>query len=73
MTKKSDVENQNYEIFEDLKYICKSTPLIIESLQNGSDVAQLENGDLIVTEVKTINTQYSWDSNKARMIKSSKI
>ncbi len=73
MTKKDDLENNDYEIFKDLKYICKSTPLILESLQNGSDVAQLSNGDLIITEVKTINTQYIWDSNKSRMMKSNKI
>lgn len=57
------------DIFSNLKYICNSTSLIVESLQVGLDVAQLPSGDVIVTEVKTINTQYSWDEAKQRMVK----
>ena len=60
-------------ILTDLKYICKSANLITESLQRGCDVAQLPNGDLIITEVKTINTQYTWDETKGRMVRSSQI
>ncbi len=55
--------------FSDIKYICGSTSLIVESLQKGLDIAQLPNGDVIVTEVKTVNTHYSWDKNKQRMVK----
>ena len=61
----------NYN-FSDIKYICGSTSLIVESLQKGLDIAQLPNGDVIVTEVKTVNTHYSWDKNKQRMVKISK-
>ena len=57
------------DVFSDLKYICNSTSLIVESLQRGLDVAQLPSGDVIVTEIKTVNTQYSWDENKQRMVK----
>jgi len=57
------------DIFSDIKYICNSTSLIVEALQKGKDVAQLPSGDVIVTEVKTINVQYSWDEKKERMIK----
>ncbi len=57
------------DIFSDIKYICNSTSLIVESLQKGKDVAQLPSGDVIVTEIKTINTQYSWDEKKQRMMK----
>lgn len=57
------------DIFSDIKYICNSTSLIVDSLQKGLDVAQLPTGDVIVTEVKTINTQYSWDPAKGRMVK----
>jgi hypothetical protein len=46
------VENN---IFLDLQYICKTTPLITESLRDGYDVAQLPNGDIVVTEVKTVH------------------
>jgi hypothetical protein len=57
------------DVFSDLKYICNSTSLIVESLQRGLDVAQLPSGDVIVTEVKTVNTHYSWDQTKQRMVK----
>jgi hypothetical protein len=57
------------DIFSDLKYICNSTSLIVDSLQRGLDVAQLPSGDVIVTEVKIVNTQYSWDKIKQRIVK----
>ena len=57
------------DVFSDLKYICNSTSLIVESLQRGLDVAQLPSGDFIVTEIKTVNTQHSWDENKQRVVK----
>lgn len=55
----------------DVRYICKSSELITEALQKGFDVAQMPNGDVIVTEVKIVNVQYSWHKDKNRMIKSS--
>lgn len=61
------------EILSDVRYICKSSNLITESLRRGCDVAQLPNGDIIITEVKTINTQYTWDKDKRRLIRSSQI
>lgn len=57
------------DIFSNINYICNSTSLIVESLQSGLDIAQLPSGDVIVTEIKTINTQYSWDEAKQRMVK----
>ena len=62
-------EESKDDIFSDINYICKTTPLIVESLENGLDVAQLPNGDILTTEVKTVNTQYSWDKTKQRMFK----
>lgn len=63
------IDDSKESIFNDIDYICNSTPLIIDSLQRGLDIAQLPNGDIIVTEIKTVNTQYSWDKSKQRMIK----
>lgn len=71
VSKKSESQHESAEkdIFSDIKYICNSTSLIVDSLQKGLDVAQLPSGDVIITEVKTINTQYSWDEKKQRMVK----
>lgn len=67
----STTQNDDAElwIFSDIKYICSSTELITESLQKGFDIAQLPNGDIIITEVKTVNIRYSWDRKKQKMIK----
>ncbi len=70
----TDFENNNSDetennIFADIDYICNSTSLVIDALQQGLDIAQLPNGDVIVTEVKTVNTHYSWDKKKQKMIK----
>ena len=61
------------DVFSEIKYICGSTSLIVESLQKGLDVAQLPNGDIIVTEVKVVNTQYTWNEAKQKMIKISQL
>lgn len=64
-----DLEEDPSQVFSDLSYICGSTGLITEALQRGFDVAQMPNGDVIVTEVRTVNTHYSWDKSKNKMIK----
>ena len=71
MTDSKKVQNviEEKDIFSDINYICNSTSLIVDSLQKGLDIAQLPSGDVIVTEIKTINTQYSWSEAKQRMIK----
>ncbi len=56
-------------IFDNLKYICDSTDLIVQSLQKGLDVVQMKDGDVILTEVKTVNTVYSWDKTKNKLVK----
>lgn len=56
-------------IFSNINYICGSTSLIVESLRKGLDVAQLPSGDIIITEVKTVHTHYTWDTIKNKMVK----
>ncbi len=65
-------DDEREDILSNVQYICKTSTLIRESLQRGCDVAQLANGDIIVTEVKTVNTQYSWDKSKNRIIRSTR-
>ncbi|MDX1924271.1 MAG: DUF2671 domain-containing protein [Rickettsiaceae bacterium] len=67
-----DLENKN-DILTDIRYICKVTPIITDSLQRGCDVAQLPNGDIIVTETKVVNTQYSWDEGKIKMVRATRL
>lgn len=69
----SNIDKEENDLFNDIRYICKITPIISQSLQNGCDVAQLPNGDIIISEMKVVNTQYSWDKTKSRMIKSNQV
>ncbi len=55
--------------FSDLKYICQASSLITKSVRQGFDIAQLPNGDIIVTEIKVFNVHYSWDSVKQKFAK----
>lgn len=62
-------DNADVELLNDIKYLCKVTPIIVSALQRGCDVAQLPNGDVIVTEVKVVNTQFSWNQDKNKMVR----
>ncbi len=59
----------NHDIFENLQYICESSVLIADSLQRGLDVAQLPNGDIVITEIKTVNIQYVWNNERQKMVR----
>jgi len=60
---------QSRDPLTDIDYICKSTTLITESLRNGKDIAQLPNGDIIVTERKIVHLHYTWDQAKGKMVR----
>jgi Protein of unknown function (DUF2671) len=65
-----NVNNETADsIFDDVRYICSSTELITKSLQDGHDVAQLPDGCVMVTEIRTINILYGWDRGKNKMVK----
>jgi len=51
---------------KDLNYIKRSSVLVSDALQKGSDIMQLANGDIAVTEVKTVTYKYVWNNNKGR-------
>lgn len=59
------------DILEDLHYMCASSEIILGALKSGCDVAQLSNGDIIVTQVRVVNTKYKWNEAKKRLIASS--
>ncbi|MFK8040229.1 MAG: DUF2671 domain-containing protein [Rickettsiaceae bacterium] len=64
-----DSEQQSDSLLNDINYICGSNSIIRNALKDGFDVAQLPNGDIIVTEVRTVNVSYSWNANKNKMTK----
>ena len=63
---------KDYEIFNDINYICKSTNVIVEALQKGHEVAQLSNGDIIITHIQVVNNHYTWSADSRKIVKISR-
>ncbi len=62
--------NENKEnVFEDPQYICKSSSLITSSLKKGAEVAQMSNGDVMISESKIVTTQFHWNKKKKQFKK----
>ncbi|MBN9543612.1 MAG: DUF2671 domain-containing protein [Alphaproteobacteria bacterium] len=61
--------HQDLEVMNDIDYIRKSSSLVSEALHRGCDVIQTADGDVFVTEVKTVTFHYTWDSKKGRMVR----
>lgn len=57
------------DVMSDVRYIRKSCVLITEALQKGCDVMHMPNGDIIITEVRTMTYQYTWDAKKGKMVR----
>ena len=61
--------NKDCDIFNDINYICKSTTVIVDALQKGSDVTQMPNGDIIITQVQVVHNHYAWNPESKKIIK----
>lgn len=61
------------DIFSNISYICGSNVIITDALQQGFDVAQLPNGDLIISEIRTVQIHYSWNAEKGKMVKTNSV
>jgi hypothetical protein len=48
----------------DNTYIRKSSVLVYDALQKGADILQLPNGDIVITETKTVTYQYQWNAEE---------
>ena len=59
------------DVVEDPNYVRRSSELIHESLQKGSDVIQMSNGDILVNEVKTVTYRYQWNQDKGKFERAS--
>lgn len=56
-----EITNASEDPSSDINYIHKSAQLVSDALGKGSDVMQLPNGDIVVTEVKTVTYKYLWN------------
>lgn len=67
---KSEGEDSGaYDMMADPRYLRQSSSLINEALQKGFDVLQLADGDIVMTGVKTVVYQYSWDEEKGKLVR----
>jgi hypothetical protein len=57
------------DMMSDPRYLRQSSSLINEALQKGFDVLQLADGDIVMTGVKTVVYQYSWDEEKGKLVR----
>jgi hypothetical protein len=64
---KSDADTASGDMMSDPRYLRQSSALINEALQKGFDVLQLADGDIVMTGVKTVVYQYSWDEEKGKL------
>lgn len=62
-------EDDEYNVLIDPEYICKSSSLITSSLRRGSEVLQMPNGDVIISETRRVTNQYQWDQVKKQLKK----
>lgn len=58
------------DMMADPNYLRQSSALINDALQKGFDILQLANGDIVMTGVKTVVYQYSWDEAKGKLVRS---
>ncbi len=66
----AETENSGADMMADPNYLRQSSALINDALQKGFDVLQLANGDIVMTGVKTVVYQYSWDDAKGKLMRS---
>jgi hypothetical protein len=62
-------ENAMLETMSDARYLRQSSGLINDALQKGFDVLQLSDGDIVMTGVKTVVYQYTWDEKKGELVR----
>jgi hypothetical protein len=70
--RKTNMQSYSFDgedVMSDMRYVCQSCSLITGALQRGCDVLQLPNGDIVVTELKPITFQYTWDNKKGKLIR----
>ena len=69
LSKDVELAKEKKDLMSDVRYICKSCSLITESLQKGCDVMQMPDGDIIITELKAVTFQYTWDEKKGALVR----
>ena len=57
------------DVFSDPEYIRKSAAFVNKYLSDDCDVAVMGNGDVYVTQIKTVTLQYKWDAKKKKLVR----
>jgi hypothetical protein len=65
----SVTEQEMVNKMSDPAYLRQSSALINDALQKGFDVMQLADGDIVMTGMKTVIYQYTWDANQGKLVR----
>jgi hypothetical protein len=65
----SKQQDDSDNIFSDVNYMRQSASLINNCLHKGSYVVQMTDGDIFVTETKTVTFQYTWDKDSGKLVR----
>lgn len=57
------------DVMMDIDYIRKSCALVTDALKKGCDVLQMPDGEIVITEIRTVSFQYCWNPSKRRFEK----
>ena len=68
-TEQDIVETKEKDLMSNMGYISQTCTLITESLQKGCDVMQFANGEILVTGLKPVTIQYSWNREVGKLIR----
>ena len=61
--------SKEFSILTDPRYNRTVAPLIMDALEKRRDLVQLPNGDIIITEQKTISIRYEFNDEKCKMVR----
>lgn len=61
--------SNEYDIMSDIRYIRKACSLVTDALKRGCSVLQDPEGDIEITEVRTVTFRYTWNDTKTKFEK----
>ncbi len=61
--------NASADVMANADYLRQSSALINDALQKGFDILQLADGDIVMTGIKTVVYQYTWDNEKGKLVR----
>lgn len=65
----SNGDEMDYNPFSNPIYIAQMQKIMSDQIEKGNNVLSMSNGDLIVTDIKTLDVHYQWNENTKKLSK----